>query len=89
LRDIYLAHQRRKEDELKQRLWLDPAEVAELTGDDRQAIYRAIRLGQYPFTHVRIGRKIKISARSLGLIPEQGAENSEAREQGKTFAQTA
>lgn len=64
---------------MKERLWLDPAEVAELTGDDRQAIYRAIRLNQYPFAHVRIGRKIKISARSLGLIPEQGAANKETQ----------
>lgn len=64
---------------MENRLWLDPDEAAALTGDDRQAIYRAIRLGQYPFKYVRIGRKIKISARSLGLIPEQGAENSEAQ----------
>lgn len=58
------------------RLWMDPDEVADLTGDDRQSIYRAIRLGQYPFVHVRIGRRIKISARSIGLIPAPGdAEN--------------
>jgi hypothetical protein len=65
---------------LENRLWLDPDEAAALTGDDRQAIYRAIRLGQYPFKYVRIGRKIKISARSLGLIPEQRVENSEAQD---------
>jgi predicted DNA-binding transcriptional regulator AlpA len=74
---------------LKNRLWLDPDEVAELTGDDRQAIYRAIRLGQYPFEHVRIGRKIKISARSLGLIFEGAAENNEAREQDQRLATAA
>jgi hypothetical protein len=54
-------------------------EVGPLIGADKQDIYRAIRLGQFPFDHVRIGRKIKISARSLGLIPEQGAQNEEAQ----------
>lgn len=61
------------------RLWLDPDEVADLTGDDRQAIYRAIRLGQYPFVHVRIGRRIKISARSIGLIPAPETQNKETQ----------
>lgn len=68
------------------RLWLDPDEVADLTGDDRQSIYRAIRLGQYPFAHVRIGRRIKISARALGLILDQGAKNNEAQEGDQSLA---
>ena len=70
---------------MKERLWLDPDEVAEMTGDDRQAIYRAIRLGQFPFDYVRIGRKIKISARSLGLIETQ---NEEAQKSDHSLAAT-
>jgi hypothetical protein len=66
---------------LKQRLWLSPAETALIIGaTDEQAVTRAIRLGQFPFRYERMGRKILISAQSLGLIPEQGAENSKAQE---------
>jgi hypothetical protein len=60
------------------KLWLSVDEAALLIGDKPDAIYRDIRVGQFPFKFVRIGKRIKISARSLGLIPSPGgAENNE------------
>jgi len=56
---------------MNEKLWLDPEEVAPIIGRDRQSIYRDIRLGNFPFQFVRIGRRIKISARSLGVFLEQ------------------
>ncbi len=52
------------------RLWLSVDEAAPLIGDKPDAIYRDIRQGQFPFEFVRIGKRIKISARSIGLTPE-------------------
>lgn len=49
-------------------LWLTVDEAAPYLGIEPQAIYRAIREDVFPFDFVRIGRKIKISARSIGLI---------------------
>jgi hypothetical protein len=73
-----------------QKLWLDPAEVAPLIGEDCQAIYRDIRLGNFPFEFVRIGRRIKISARSLGLIPmPEVAKNEGANEVACLVASTS
>jgi len=58
---------------VKKQLWLSPDETAPLIGaSEGQAVTRAIRLGQFPFEHTRMGRKILISARSLGLMLEQG-----------------
>jgi hypothetical protein len=63
---------------MQQRLWLSPAETAPLIGaKDDQAVTRAIRLGQFPFDYQRMGRKILISARSLGLITD--TQNEEAQ----------
>jgi excisionase family DNA binding protein len=60
------------------RLWLSAEEAAAAIGCSAQAVYRDIREGQFPFEYVRTGRKILISARSIGLIPAPGgAENSE------------
>lgn len=61
-----------------EKLWLDPEEAAPIIGADRQSIYRDIRLGNFPFEFVRIGRRIKISARSIGLIPEKFNPGAEA-----------
>lgn len=61
----------------QQRLWLTPAEAAEIIGDKTDAIYRDIRENQFPFEYVRIGKRIKISARSLGLIPSPGGAENE------------
>jgi hypothetical protein len=60
-----------------QKLWLTPAEAASVIGDKPDAIYRDIREGQFPFEFVRIGKRIKISARSLGLIPAPGGAENE------------
>lgn len=60
-----------------QKLWLSPAEAAPIIGDKPDAIYRDIREGQFPFEFVRIGKRIKISARSLGLIPSPGGAENE------------
>lgn len=72
------------------RMWLTPDEASEVIGDKVDAIYRDIREGQFPFEYVRIGKRIKISARSLGLIPSSaGPTISEAQSQGETFAEAA
>lgn len=81
-----------------QKLWLSPAEAAGVIGAKPDAIYRDIRQGQFPFEFVRIGKRIKISARSLGLISARdlGAipdaqpktEKSEARTGGINLAVT-
>lgn len=60
-------------------LWLSVDEAAPFIGDKPDAIYRDIRENQFPFRFVKIGKRIKICARSLGLIPEQGAEDNEAQ----------
>ena len=60
-----------------QKLWLSPAEAAPIIGDKPDAIYRDIREGQFPFEFVRIGKRIKISARALGLVPSQGGAAAE------------
>ena len=52
------------------KLWLSPEEAAPILGETKQSIYRDIREGQFPFDFVRCGKRIKISARSIGLIPE-------------------
>jgi excisionase family DNA binding protein len=77
--------------------WLTVEEAAPLLGETPDAIYRAIREGEFPWEFVRIGRRIKISAKSIGLIsslsdlirPQRGLQNSEAEPQGKTFAEAA
>ena len=49
------------------RLWLSVEEASPVIGDKPDKIYRDIREKQFPFEFVRIGKRIKISARSLGL----------------------
>jgi hypothetical protein len=75
---LALTQTSRKENErvIENKLWLTPAEASPFIGDSPDAIYRDIRQGQFPFEFVRIGKRIKISARSLGLIPPiEGATN--------------
>lgn len=76
------------------RLWLTVEEAAPYIGDDPQAIYRHIREGGFPWDYVRLGRKIKISARSIGLLPTYWnadgpqfgpLQNDEARDQTKSL----
>jgi hypothetical protein len=66
-----------------QKLWLTVKETAPLVGRSEKAIYEQIRTGGFPFI-VRRSRgdsgAIYISARDVGLIPEQGAANNEAQE---------
>ena len=80
------------------RLWLTIAEAAPYLGDPPDAIYRAIREGDFPWEYVRLGRRIKISARSIGLIPTYWNPDgpqfkpepySEARSQGDTLQEDA
>lgn len=52
------------------RLWLTFEEASPYLGDSPEEIKDAIRNGDFPFEYVRIGRRIKISARSIGLIPD-------------------
>ena len=50
------------------KLWLSVEEAAPVIGDPPASIYRDIREQQFPFEFVKSGKRIKISARSLGLI---------------------
>lgn len=61
------------------KLWLTPEEAADVLGNKRDAVYRDIREGKFPFEYVRIGKRIKISARSLGVITETATTKSEAQ----------
>jgi hypothetical protein len=72
-----------------QKLWLTPAEAAGVLGDTTDAIYRNIRLNQFPFRFERLGKRIKISARDLGLIPGSNTQSDEARNQEETLASAA
>jgi hypothetical protein len=73
--------------DLKNRLWLSVGEAAPLIGIDPQGIYRLIRINQFPFAFVRIGSRIKISSRSIGLIPL--AENHDDKPQTEPHAASA
>jgi hypothetical protein len=65
--------QKTKKTDTPVRLWLSVKEAAPIIGDDEDAIWRDIRLNQFPFEFVRSGKRIKISARSLGLIRDDSA----------------
>jgi hypothetical protein len=78
-----------KETNMSGKLWLDPVEVGPLIGEDVQTVYRDIRTGKFPWEYVKLGRRYKISARSLGLIPEQGSENEAAKDQGQSLTAAA
>ena len=69
-------------------LWLSPEEAYRPCGyKDKQSLYRDIRLGKFPFVFVRAGKRIKISARSIGLTSAPpGAETNEAREGDQSLA---
>jgi hypothetical protein len=59
-------------------LWLSVEEAAPLIGDKPDAVYRDIREKQFPFRFVRIGKRIKICARSIGLLPDLRIEGDES-----------
>jgi hypothetical protein len=49
-------------------LWAAPAKVYRACGyTDLQALYRDIRLKQFPFKYVKAGKRILISLRSIGM----------------------
>jgi|SRR5262245_28181978 len=57
------------------KLWFDVPEAAPYTGEPPDVLYRLIREAEaggadFPWDYVRLGRRIKISARSLGVIPD-------------------
>jgi len=60
------------------KLWLTPKEAAVVLGTTADSITRDIREKQFPFKFERQGRRIKICARSIGLIV--GTRNDEALE---------
>lgn len=62
-------------------LWLSPAEAYKPTGyKNVQALYRDIALGIFPFRYVKIGKRIRISARDIGLVTDNNVKE-EARGQ--------
>lgn len=67
-------------------LWITVEQAAPLIGDKPDSIYRDIREGQFPFRFVRIGKRIKICARSIGLIEPDQAQENESGEIEKTDA---
>jgi hypothetical protein len=66
-------------------LWLPIPKAARLAGIPTDGFYRDIRRGTCPFEVKKISGRLHVSARSLGLIPEQGADNNEAQEQVDTL----
>ena len=71
------------------KLWLTPKEAAVVLGTTADSITRDIREKQFPFKFERQGRRIKICARSIGLIPEAEAGRNEARNQEESLATAA
>lgn len=71
-----------------EKLWLSVEEAAPILGVKTDAIYRDIREKQFPFEFVRLGKRIRISARSIGLTPITEPRNSEAQTQGESLAAT-
>ncbi|MGH9839696.1 MAG: helix-turn-helix transcriptional regulator [Blastocatellia bacterium] len=63
-------------------LWLSVDQAAPLIGDKPDAIYRDIRAGQFPFRFVRIGKRIKICARSIGLTATTAGPGVEQQKDG-------
>jgi len=62
---------------MTEQLWLLPAEAAPVLGYKKlDALYRDIREHQFPFRFVKLGKRIRICARSIGLIPEAQTENA-------------
>ena len=62
-------------------LWAKPSKVYRACGYEHlQAMYRDIRLGQFPFTYVKRGKLILISLRSIGLVTDNSAKE-ETRDQ--------
>jgi hypothetical protein len=56
-------------------MWAKPAEVYRACGYGHlQALYRDIRLGQFPFHYVKRGRLILINLRSIGLVADNTAK---------------
>lgn len=72
----------------QQKLWLTVKEAAPLIGASKDAIYRDIRQGTFPFRTLEIGGLIRISAKEIGAITDR-EPNSEARPQGETLAEAA
>jgi hypothetical protein len=51
------------------RLWVSLKVTAEATDSTYKALCEQIRKGTFPFKYRRAGRKIWVSARDLGLVP--------------------
>ena len=74
----------------KTKLWLTVTEAAPLIGAPKDAIYRDIRRGTFPFRALEIGGLIRISARDIGLIADsREPQNNDGQPQDETFAQAA
>lgn len=71
----------------EKKLWLTPSEATEFIGGTEDAIWRDIRENQFPFEYVRRGRRIFISAKSLGLVPR--IEKEKAQNQEEVLANAA
>ena len=73
---------------MDEKLWLTPAEAMPILGYEKpDALYRDIRKGQFPFKFVKLGRRIKICARSIGAVPK--APESETQNQDQSLATAA
>jgi hypothetical protein len=67
------------------KLWLTPEEAKTPAGyDSLNSLWRDLREGRFPWEYRKVGNRYRISARSLGLVTEEGAENSETRIQTKS-----
>ncbi len=71
-------------------LWLPVPAVAQELGASKDAIYRDIRRGTFPFRTEVICGRIHVSARDLGLLPQDTEPRSgEAQPQDQSLTATA
>ena len=68
-------------------LWLSPEKAYRPCGyENKQSLYRDIRLDQFPFPYVRAGKRILISARAIGLITDNAKQETQEGDQSLTAA---
>jgi len=72
------------------RLWLTVPAAARIIGVPKDGLYRDIRRGTFPFRTEVISGRIHVSARDIGLIPENHQQlNSKAEPQVESLAAAA
>ena len=72
------------------KLWLTVRETSPILGMGTDEIYLNIRRNTFPFKFVRIGGRIRICARALGLITDSNqSQNSNAQDKADVYETVA